>query len=109
MILAQTVTVRTVEATGNVDDYGNDITAPVDRPERVYGWAPAGTSEMDQNNAQVTHDLDLYVPPSFTANPSATVRIGEDWHEVEGRLMDFNHGPFGWAPGGVVKLRRVTG
>lgn len=102
------VTVRTLVSAG-VDGYGNLTTTPQDRTEPVYGWAPAGTSELDQNNAQVTHDLDLYVPPGFTLAPSDRVRVLDDWYEVEGRLLDFNHGPFGFVPGGVARLRRVTG
>lgn len=106
--LAWSVTVRTL-AEGPDDDYGNPTQTPKDRTERVYGWAPAGSSEVNLNAEQVTHDLDLYVPPTFAATPSDTVKVLDDWYEVQGRVQDFSHGPFGWAPGGLVRLERVTG
>ena len=104
------VTVRseTVSAT-KFDQYGNPLVTRADRTEPVYGWAPAGTSESDRRNEQVTHDLDLYAPQSFVCLPSDEIQVDGDWYTVEGRLEDFNHGPFGFAPGGRVKLKRVTG
>lgn len=92
------------------DDYGNPIPGePIEDEQAVYGWAPAGTSEFDDRQEQVTHDLDLYAPPGFRVTAADRVRVVGDVYEVEGRVQDFNHGPFGFTPGVRVKLRRVTG
>ena len=102
------LTVRSQVVTG-VDGYGNDVYEPQDRTESFYGWAPAGTSEADVRNQQVTHDLDLLVPSSVSLDPDDEVLILGAWFKVEGRLASYDFGPFGFKPGGVAKLRRVTG
>jgi len=95
---------------GVEDAHGNPVkawAAPVDRG--VYAWAPAGTSEPEAGRDEVTWDLDLYGPAGFTAGSLDRFVVDGDEFEVEGRVRDFNHGPFGFMPGVVVRLRRVEG
>lgn len=92
------------------DDYGNKVEAfDPPRPEPVYGWAPAGSTEMTGWTSQVTADLQLYAPPTFKATPQDHVVVDGRTYAIEGAVQDFNHGPFGFTPGVVVNLRRVTG
>lgn len=105
-----TVGVRTWSE-GPPDSRGNptDVwSAPVEAP--VYGWAPAGTAEpFDVGRDAVTWDLDLYVPPEFTVDRKDRVVVLGDEYTVEGRLESFDYGPFGFRPGGRVRLKRVEG
>ncbi len=71
---------------------------------RVMGWAPTRTVEPDEARAQA--DLDLYVPPSVTGGPKDVVDLPEGAFEVVG-FEDWSKGPFGFAPGKVVKLKRT--
>lgn len=93
------------------DAHGNPVPSwsePV--PQPVYAWAPAGTSEpFEAGRDPVTWDLDLFAPPGFAAAPRDRFLVDGTEFEVEGRVRDFNHGPFGFMPGVVVRLRRVEG
>jgi hypothetical protein len=90
------------------DDYGNRIDAWATTPVRksVYGWSPAGTNETNASRHTVTADLELLVPPDFTLDSRDRVRILGVTYEVQGLVEDYNHGPFGFTPGGRVNLRR---
>ncbi len=79
------------------------------RTEPVYGWAPAGTTEVNGSRHAVTADLQVYVPSGFSCSPRDRVIAGGRTYEVQGEVEDFDHGPFGWQPGGQVNLRRVEG
>lgn len=82
--------------------------APVER--KVYYIGPAGTSEpFEVGRDAVTWDLDLGVPPAWSSSPKDRVVVDGEEYTIEGRVQDFNKGPFGFRPGGVVRLRRVTG
>ena len=93
---------------GAEDDFGNPIqawaTTPVRKP--VYGWQPAGTNEANASRHTVVSDLVLLAPPGFTLDPRDHVRVDGRTYEVEGEVEDLNHGPFGYAPGVRVNLRR---
>ena len=90
---------------GNPEDTWADAVA-----QPVYGWAPAGTSEpFDPGRDAVTWDLDLLVPPEFTVGRKDRIVVAGEEFEVEGGLQDYNHGPFGFRPGAVVRLRRTEG
>lgn len=93
------------------DDYGNPTEsygAPVSWP--VYGWSPAGSREANGWQRQVTADLQVYGPPPPVAiSPSDRIVVAGDAYDVEGKVEDYDHGPFGFAPGVVVNLRQVAG
>jgi hypothetical protein len=53
----------------------------------------------------------LLVPPEAAANLGPHDRYvldGDKWEQV-GEKLDYTRGPFGWAPGVVVNIKRVTG
>ena len=102
-------TVDVLPYIGEVEnEYGNTVDAWSDTPrqEQVYCWAPAGTNESNASRHTVTADLELLAPPSFMVDPRDRVRILGKTYEVQGDVEDFNHGPFGYAPGVRVNLRR---
>ena len=76
---------------------------------KVMGWAP--TRQAETTEVRVESDIDLYVPPRVTSAPGDVVDLPLDksigQFEVVGYAEDWNHGPFQWAPGSVVKLKRV--
>ena len=71
----------------------------------VMGWAPTQTVEPQQDHSE---DLwDLLVPSGTVSNPGDVVDVsGVGQLEVVGVLQDYTKGPFGFAAGGVLKLRR---
>ncbi|MCB1282348.1 MAG: hypothetical protein KDB18_12580 [Salinibacterium sp.] len=71
---------------------------------KVIGWGPTQTSEPAQDHALDL--IDLLVPPGVTSAPGDAVDLPDGQYEVVGHLEDFTKGPFGFVPGGVVKLRR---
>lgn len=74
---------------------------------RVMGWAPTASTELQIG--RVDHDIDLYVPPSVAAGSGDVVDLPEGQFEVVGSPLDWSKGPFGFTPGFVVQLKRVSG
>lgn len=74
----------------------------------VMGWGPAGQSEPDED--RVESGLLLYVPPGWVSGPRDVVDVpGEGRFEQVGWPEGYSSGPFGFSPGGVVRLKRVQG
>ena len=98
-------------AAGEDDAHGNDADswgAPV--PHRVYGWVPAAATELAESGRDVlVTDQVLYAPETFTCQHRDRVTIGERTYEVQGGVLDYNHGFHQWHPGSTVLLRLVTG
>lgn len=78
---------------------------------KVMGWAP--TRQAETSEVRVESDLDLFVPATVTSKPGDVVDVPLDksvgTFEVVAYPDDWNHGPFGYTPGSVVKLKRVQG
>lgn len=96
---------------GPKDKYGERQkvwASPVDRS--VYGWAPPGPDDelISANRDAVVHDLDLYDPDDSAYSPDDLVTINGDEYRVAGGARNYDHGPFGFQPGGVVRLKRVV-
>lgn len=109
--LAQTVQHKvyageTRDERGNVTDTWDD---PVE--VSVIGWYVSSTHEPQiAGHDRVLVDAQVLVPEGFAAGTQDRfVLPGKGEFEVTGETEDYNHGPFGWRPGGVVNLRRVTG
>jgi len=105
-----TVGVRTHQG-GTENAHGNDEDSwsdPVDWA--VYAVAPAGTLEpFEANRAPITWDLDVLGPvEGAPGSKDLAVWQGVEY-KVEGRFESFDFGPFGFAPGGRVRLKRVEG
>ena len=106
-----TVELARFEPSGQ-DPYGNPIpqwAPPV--TVLVYGWAPASadTEPFEAGRAEVDRHMDLLVPPGVACGPRDRWTVaGQVWEQV-GHPEDFTNGPFGFAPGVRVDLRRVEG
>jgi hypothetical protein len=77
----------------------------------VFGWGPpaADREPFEQGRSEVARDLDLYAPPGVGCGPRDRWLVaGGVWEQV-GWAEDFTSGPFGFAPGARVSLRRVEG
>ncbi len=104
-------TVQVLPRIAAVDDaYGNatDSWGPA-RTEPVYGWAPAGTTEVNGSRHAVSADLQVFAPSGFSCSPRDRMVVDGRTYDVQGEVEDFDHGPFGYQPGGQVNLRRVEG
>lgn len=108
-------TIRVHEAIdGTKDAHGNPRRTYVPRAELdpVYGWAPPSTGRntepFEANRNAIQADLEVYTPTTFTCKPTDRVEVDGLMYEVVGRVEDFNHGPFGFAPGNRVSLKRFT-
>lgn len=96
------------------DSLGNDIedwAEPVTL--WVYGIAPVaqlGDQEPGTGRTAVTSLYQLLVPPGAVlgAQDRYVLDSGPDW-EQEGEIADYTKGPFGFTPGYVVSIKRVTG
>ncbi|WP_037183828.1 hypothetical protein [Rhodococcoides fascians] len=105
-------TVQVEKAVDGPRNEHNNVTRtyapPIDAP--VYGWSAPASSESTaagQTN-RVVHDLELLVPESFTATAHDRVTVDGRKYEMQGDPADFNHGPFGFRPGLVANLKRVS-
>lgn len=97
------------------DRFGNLVPGPgVWEPVKVAGWSRKRVSEGDEDSVLRTVDaLEVHFPAGEEPAPSEKIRIparpSEEW-EVDGNADDWNHGPFGFAPGLVkVHCRKVEG
>lgn len=105
-----TVFILGESATDEHDDYGNPVTVETRTPWRVYGWAPGGSVELTGWSSQVTGDLAVYgPPPPVEVKSTDRLEVAGLEYEVDGLVKDFDHGPYGFAPGVVVPLNRATG
>lgn len=95
---------------GAKDSHGNpaETWPEVGVPEPAYGWSPpsADAQPFDPNRTPVVRDLDVYMPTS-AARPKDRMTINGVPYSVVGHPEDFNHGPFSFAPGVRVNLKRV--
>lgn len=97
---------------GTKNSHGNKTktwASGVEQP--VYGWAPptADLEPLEAGRTAVIRDLDVFAPSEFVVGPHDRVTVDGDLYEVVGHPEDFNHGPFGFAPGFRVSLKRVEG
>lgn len=75
-------------------------------PRMVFGWAPVRSDEPKTVGLnRVVVDVELFSP--WPAAPKDRITIDSRVFEVEGESEDWNHGPFGFAPGFVINLRRA--
>lgn len=97
------------------DPLGNEVeawAAPVDLP--VYGIAPGGSEanpEPEPDRPFVSTTKQLFMPLESAANVGPHDRYiidGIEW-EQNGDLLDYTKGPFGWAPGVVVNIKKAAG
>lgn len=96
---------------GSVDQYNNPTkswSAPV--AVEVYSIAPTTSAEPFEagRNAVIT-GLTVLAPVGTVIGPKDRVVINSEEYEVDGKIADWSKGPFGWAPGIEIKLKRAEG
>lgn len=94
--------------TNDLDEVTHTYYPPLDQPgapRQVIGWGPTKSDEPEPG--RTIADIDLLVPPGFTASPDDVADLPIGRFEVAGYPLDYNHGPFGFTPGSVVQLKRV--
>lgn len=93
------------------DVHGRDVAAwePAVRLD-AYGVAPAGSREpRTVGENRVVEELELLVPSVAGVGPQDRILIDGVAYQVVGVPADYDRGPFGWRPGGVIRLMRVEG
>ena len=72
----------------------------------VYGPVPVSSTEPE---GLVIVDRELLVPPDFPVTADDLVDLPDGQYAVIGQPSDYCLGPFGFQPGLVVHLKKVTG
>lgn len=95
-----------------VDAHGNEVDTwgdPVD--VRVHGWGPpsADTEPFEAGRHAVIRDLDLYAPAGTTAGPRDRWVVDGVVYDQVGHVEDYTRGPWQWAAGVRVNLKRAEG
>lgn len=97
------------------DPLGNPVEGWADPVDLwVYGYGPAASLAGSEPTARPTAVItawQVFAPPGTVVNAQDRyIMPGQDgeW-EQDGELGDYTHGPFGWAPGVVIQIRRVVG
>lgn len=103
---------------GEPDSRGNPTVTYEDAlPLNVYGYGPR-SAEGQAEPRKPLRDLviigmTVYGPPSLASQVSPLDRmevpLGGDLYEVDGEVGDWSNGPFGFAPGCSITLRRAEG
>ena len=95
---------------GGFDAYGNPVTTEAHVVWPVYGWGPGGSQELTGWSSQVSADVAVYGPqPPVPITSGTRLEVDGLTYDVEGVVEDYDHGPFGFAPGVRVNLRKVAG
>jgi hypothetical protein len=91
------------------DTDGNDRYPFVSVPVPGCAFSNGGSAELVQGRDIVISQPTAYMPPGVVVTPYDRVIARGDTYEVDGS-PNADVSPFtGWAPGVVVKLKRVTG
>jgi len=94
-----------------VDDLGNDVEtwAPATGVQ-VIAWQNSQVENVNGHTSRVVADLDMAVPASLTVSVRDRFTLPGDAAPYEVvAVEDANHGFHQWAPGYIVKLRKVSG
>lgn len=99
----------TPSTTGGYDGPGTWATEGVD--VAVHSWAPAGadSAPSEQQRSSVIRDVDLLVPAGTESAPRDRWVVGGETFDQVGHAEDFTHGPFGYAGGLRINLKRAEG
>lgn len=94
------------------DAHGNEAdgwAAPVS--VAVHGWSPpsADVEPFEPGRDPVERDLDVYAPAGTVGGPRDRWTVGGVAYDAVGYPEDFSHGPWDWAAGVRVSLKRAEG
>lgn len=95
--------------------HGNPVDAwaePVD--VQVYGYGPrtdtrGATGSNEPGGTQVVVGLEVYAPKGLAVDPRDRFVVDGKMYNVEGEIGDWSNGPYGFAPGIVIALKRAEG
>lgn len=95
-----------------VDGYPVPATYETAIPRTVYGWQPEtpgldNTSD-DEHGMRVTDCLEVLVPDVSPYSALDQVTLDDKVYRVD-QIREYSTGPFGYQPGGVVVVERVSG
>lgn len=109
MIAALPFEIQRYEGAGR-DAHGNEreTWAPA-VPELAYGFYTRVSDEPRPDRDVVTERWSLLAPASVSVGPHDRVTVLGETYEVVGIPRVWNHGPFGWAAGVEIVLRREGG
>lgn len=101
-----------VYVAGAEDAHGNprDAWLPaVDVP--VHGWATPGSDKepFEPGRNAVLRDLDVYAPAGTVVAPKDHVTVDGVLYDVVGHPEDYTKGPWQWAAGVRINLKRTEG
>lgn len=94
------------DAHGNpVESWGSPVSVP------VHGWAPpsADSTPIASGRDPVIRDLDLYAPVGTTGQPRDRWTVDGVVYEQVGYIEDYTRGPWQWAAGLRINLKRWEG
>lgn len=93
------------------DDLGNDVETWADPVDvKVIAYQTSQAESLTGYTSRNVTDVDMAVPADLVVSVrDRFVLPGEDKPFEVTAIEDANHGPFGWTPGSIVKLKRVTG
>jgi hypothetical protein len=103
---------RLAYVAGAVDAHGNDIDSWADPVDvAVHGWVPPAADEepAEAGRSPVLRDLDAYAPAGTVVAPKDRMTVDGVLYDVVGHVEDFTHGPWQWAAGVRINLKRVEG
>ena len=96
-----------------VDGYPVPATYEPTETRTVYGWQPEtyglDVSSDDEHSMRVTDRIEVLVPDVAPYAPLDRITLGDDLVCRVDQVRDYNTGPFGYQPGGVVVVERVSG
>ena len=95
---------------GQTDAFGNEVVGwSAWRSLSVMGWAQVSSSGPKVvGDDRVVVDLEVYSPERIEPRSEFRLPDGRTFYAL-GDPEDWNHGPFGFAPGFVVNGRHVVG
>lgn len=83
------------------DDLGNEVVSEVRDTVKVAGWAvPRSAEPKLAGHARRTVEVELFAPVGmFCPQDAVVLPERDDVLEVIGEPENYEHNPFGWAPG----------
>ena len=95
-----------------VDGYPVEATYEAAETRTVYGWQPEalGVDNLsdDEHSMRVTDRIEILVPDITPYSALDRITLGGQVYRVD-QIRDYDPGPFGYQPGGVVVVERVSG
>ncbi|NKG21106.1 hypothetical protein [Paeniglutamicibacter terrestris] len=95
---------------GSVDTQNNPIeTWAAAVPRMVFGWGPPAPEDEIRNDRDVIIESQMVLSPDADwLDPRDRIVLAGVEYEVHGGPRDFTHGPFNFAPGYAIQVKRAV-